>query len=193
MIDIDQSDLTDGGLRNHFLIAMPGLQDPIFAHTVTFICEHNKEGAMGIVINHPLNLSLGDVFEQMQLPANHRIGREPVLSGGPVQVERGFVLHPTGRSWESTLQISPEISLTASRDIIHAMAENRGPENSIVALGYAGWGAGQLEAEIASNAWLTAPAESHILFQTPVEQRWCAAAKHLGIDVNLISPSVGHA
>ncbi len=191
--EIDKSDLSHNSLRDHFLIAMPGLQDSIFAHTITYICEHSPDGAMGIVINHPLNLSLGDIFEQMEMPANSRIGREAVLSGGPVQVERGFVLHSAGKRWESTLQISPDISLTASRDIIQAMAENRGPENAVVALGYAGWGAGQLEAEIASNAWLTVPADSHILFDTPVEQRWSSAAKQLGIDLNLISATAGHA
>ena len=190
---IDQSDLSDTGLRDHFLIAMPGLQDPTFAHTIAYVCEHSAEGAMAIVINHPLELSLNDVFAQLEFPPNHRLGRESVLSGGPVQVERGFVLHPSGQNWQSTLRISPDISLTASQDILAAMAENRGPEGAIVALGYAGWGAGQLEEEIASNAWLTVPAESHILFHTPVEQRWSAAAKHLGIDLNLISATAGHA
>ena len=191
--DIDKSDLSQGSLRDHFLIAMPGLEDSIFAHTITYVCEHNRDGAMGIVINHPLKLSLGDIFEQMEMPTNPRVGRETVLSGGPVQVERGFVLHPAGQRWESTLQISPEVSLTASRDIIQAMAEDRGPENAIVALGYAGWSAGQLEDEIANNAWLTVPADSHVLFNTPVEQRWSSAAKQLGIDLNLISATAGHA
>jgi len=116
------------------------------------------------------------------------------MSGGPVQIDRGFVLHPTGdKKWESTVEVSPEISLTASRDVIAAMADNRGPAKSLVALGYAGWGAGQLEEEIASNSWLSVPADAHILFDTPCEQRWAAASKHLGIDLNLIHGTAGHA
>ncbi len=191
---IEQNDLTQGSsLRNHFLVAMPSLKDPIFAHTITYICDHTADGAMGIVINHPLNLSLGEIFEQLQLPDDTEVGRQSVLSGGPVHIERGFVLHSSGPKFESTIQISPTVSLTASRDIIAALAENRGPESALVALGYAGWGAGQLEAEIAANAWLTVPADHHIIFDTPIEQRWSAAAAKLGIDLNLISSSAGHA
>ena len=190
---VEQSDLTQGSLRNHFLVAMPSLKDPIFAHTITYICDHTNEGAMGIVINHPLNLSLGDIFEQLQLPDDTEMGRQAVLSGGPVHIERGFVLHSSGPQFESTIQISPQVSLTASRDIIAALAENRGPASALVALGYAGWGAGQLEAEIAANSWLTVPADHHIIFDTPIEQRWSAAAAKLGIDLNLISSAAGHA
>nr|WP_246125348.1 YqgE/AlgH family protein [Exilibacterium tricleocarpae] len=172
---------------------MPSLRDPIFAHTITYICDHTADGAMGIVINHPLNLSLGDIFEQLKLPDDTEVGRQTVLSGGPVHIERGFVLHSSGPQFESTIQISPQVSLTASRDIIAALAQNRGPASALVALGYAGWGAGQLEAEIAANSWLTVAADHHIIFDTPIEQRWSAAAAKLGIDLNLISSAAGHA
>lgn len=182
-----------GSLRGQFLIAMPSLRDPIFAHTITYVCEHSKEGALGIVINHPLELSLGDIFKQLDLDTQGPNADLPVLSGGPVQMDRGFVLHPHGDKWESTIEVSKEISLTASRDIIVSLAENKGPNKAIVALGYAGWGAGQIEDEIAANSWLTVPADSAILFDTPSEQRWAAASKYLGIDLNLIHGTAGHA
>lgn len=181
------------GFRGQFLIAMPSLRDPVFAQTITFVCEHTPEGAMGIIINHPLNLTLSEMFRQLELRDDGPLSQMTVLSGGPVQFERGFVLHSSEQPWESTLKVTPEVSLTASRDIIEAMAEGKGPEKALVALGYAGWGAGQLEAEIAANSWLTVPADPHLLFDTPVEQRWAAASRHLGIDLNLISSVAGHA
>ncbi|MEX1032815.1 MAG: YqgE/AlgH family protein [Cellvibrionaceae bacterium] len=181
------------GFRGQFLIAMPSLRDPMFSHTITYVCDHTAAGALGIIINHPLELKLGEIFRQLDLPQTSSASEQTVLSGGPVQIDRGFVLHPTGRSWESTIQISAEVSLTASRDIIVAMANDKGPDKALVALGYAGWGAGQLEEEIAANAWLTIPAESQILFDTPCEQRWTAASRHLGIDLNLIHGTAGHA
>lgn len=180
------------GFRGQFLIAMPSLRDPVFAQTITYVCEHTPEGAMGIIINHPLKLKLGDLFRQLNLPDDGPLSETAVLAGGPVQFERGFVLHSNDQCWQSTLQVTPEVGLTASRDIIESMAEGRGPEKALVALGYAGWSAGQLEAEIAANAWLTVPAENHIIFDTPVEQRWAAASRHLGIDLNLISSVAGH-
>lgn len=181
------------GFRGQFLIAMPSLRDPVFAQTITYVCEHTPAGAMGIIINHPLNLKLSELFHQLGLREDGKLSETAVLSGGPVQFERGFVLHTSEQQWETTLEITPEISLTASRDIIEAIAEDRGPEKALVALGYAGWGAGQLEAEIAANSWLTVPADNHIIFDTPVEQRWAAASRHLGIDLNLISSVAGHA
>jgi putative transcriptional regulator len=182
-----------GNLRGQFLIAMPSLRDPIFAHAITFVCEHSKEGALGIVINHPLELNLGEIFKQLDLAQQGPNANLQVVSGGPVQMDRGFVLHPHGQKWESTIEVSRDISLTASRDIIVSLAENKGPAKALVALGYAGWGAGQLEDEIAANAWLTVPADSRIIFDTPSEQRWAAASKHLGIDLNLIHSTAGHA
>lgn len=181
-------------LSNHFLIAMPALEDTNFYRTVTYICEHNKDGAMGIVINRPLDINLGDILEQMELPISAQGGcKQVVFSGGPVQTERGFVLHNASSSWDSTLQITPDISITTSRDILEAIAADKGPEQSLVALGYAGWGGGQLEEEMSANAWLSGPADSQIIFNLPPQERWQAAAKLLGVDMNLMSGEAGHA
>lgn len=189
--DIDE--LTPGSLRDHFLIAMPGLNDSSFAHTVTYICEHSAQGAMGVVINLATPMLLKEIFAQMDLKDQSDQGELIVMSGGPVQPERGFVLHSPDSKWQSTLEISPDISLTASRDIIAALADGSGPKHALIALGYAGWGEGQLEAEIAANSWLTVAADKNIIFNTPLEQRWTAAAQALGIDVNLIASTAGHA
>lgn len=190
---IDTTELVPGSLCNHFLIAMPSMQDSSFAHSVTYICEHSSEGAMGIVINNPMPMTLHEIFAQMDLTVSKDQGHQPIVAGGPVQQERGFVLHTSDTEWHSTLKVSPGISLTASRDIIAALAEGQGPKECLVALGYAGWEEGQLEAEIAANSWLTVPASKHIIFDTPFELRWTAAALALGIDVNLISNVAGHA
>jgi putative transcriptional regulator len=186
-------ELTPGSLRDHFLIAMPGLNESSFGHTVTYICEHSDKGAMGVVINAATPMLLKEIFAQMDLDDLSDQGHQIVMSGGPVQPERGFVLHTNESKWQSTLEVSPEISLTASRDIITALAEGRGPKQCLITLGYAGWGEGQLEAEIAANSWLTVPADKSIIFDTPLEQRWAAAANTLGIDVNLMPVSAGHA
>lgn len=188
-----ESPTPSGNLRGQFLIAMPSLRDPIFAQAITYICEHSKDGALGIVINHPLELKLGEIFKQLDLDTHGPNAHMQVVSGGPVQMDRGFVLHPHGHKWESTIEVSADISLTASRDIIISLSQSNGPEKALVALGYAGWGAGQLEDEIAANSWLTVPADSEIIFDTPSEQRWAAASKHLGIDLNLIHSTAGHA
>lgn len=183
----------DDSLRNHFLVAMPGLSDPLFANSLTYICDHSPEGAMGLVVNRAMELHLSDVFEQMSLSYNEEHGKAPILAGGPVNTQRGFVLHPTGSVWQSTIQITPEIALTASRDIIAALAEGQGPENALFVLGYSGWSAGQLEREIKENSWLTVPADTDILFRTPLEERWHAAAMRLGVDMNLMPTQAGHA
>jgi putative transcriptional regulator len=181
-------------LTNQFLIAMPALPDANFAQTVTFIWEHNAEGALGIIINRPLQMRLADVFEQLKMPTAPSVGgHQQVLQGGPVQTDRGFVVHHVGGSWEHTKQISSRIQVTTSPDILSAMAQGTGPQTALIALGYAGWSAGQLESEIAQNAWLTAPCDEKILFDTPFEQRWRAAGRLLGIDLATISPHVGHA
>lgn len=186
-------ELTPGSMRDHFLIAMPGLNDSSFAHTVTYICEHSDKGAMGVVINAATPMLLKEIFTQMDLDDLSDQGDLIVMSGGPVQPERGFVLHSNEAKWQSTLEISPDICLTASRDIISALAAGRGPKQCLIALGYAGWGEGQLEAEIAANSWLTVPADKDIIFSTPFEERWTTAAQALGVDVNLISSIAGHA
>lgn len=181
-------------LSNHFLVAMPGLHDPNFSHAVIYICEHSPDGAMGLVINNPLDIPISQIFEQFELGFSSDIGAQPLLSGGPVQIDRGFVLHRAGeRQWESTRTISGEISLTASRDIISDIAVERGPSELIIILGYAGWGPGQLEEELAHNAWLTVPGDANILFNTPFERRASAAAAKIGIDLNMLSSDAGHA
>ena len=181
-------------LTNHFLIAMPGLQDPNFSRTVTYICEHSEQGTMGIVVNRPLQLLLGEMLAQLDIEATRPETMDiPVYLGGPVQTDRGFVLHSGERAWDSTLRITPGVSVTTSKDVLEAIAQGRGPEHSLVALGYAGWSGGQLEDEISANAWLSGPANDDILFRLPSEQRWQAAARLLGIDLNLLSAEAGHA
>lgn len=181
-------------LKNHFLIAMPSLTQGIFAHSVTYLCEHNEQGAMGIIINHPLDLRLHEILDHLHIEGARNHSTEPVMAGGPVQTERGFVLHRTSeKHWEATVAISPDISLTTSRDILDALARDEGPSAALVALGYAGWDAGQLESELADNAWLTAPADSSILFETPIKQRLDAAVAKLGIDLSMLAPGAGHA
>jgi putative transcriptional regulator len=181
-------------LRDHFLLAMPGLSEGIFSHSITYICEHGESGAMGIVINQPLDLSIGEIFEHLQINASRDFSEEPVMAGGPVQIDHGFVLHRNcSDSWEASLKVTEEITLTTSRDILRAIALDEGPAEHLIALGYAGWSAGQLEQELAENSWLTLPANSDIIFTTPSDRRLGAAAAQLGIDMNLISGEAGHA
>jgi putative transcriptional regulator len=181
-------------LTHQFLIAMPTLADPNFYHTVTYICAHNEEGAMGIIINRPLGLVLSEVLEQMQMTArNEQIAQTPIYQGGPVHTDRGFVLHQPIQKWDYSIQIGNAIGITTSRDILLAIADGKGPEHSLIALGYAGWGAGQLEQEIRENAWLNVPADTGIIFKTPVERRWEAAAALAGIDLDKLSSHFGHA
>ncbi|MTW22514.1 YqgE/AlgH family protein [Allochromatium palmeri] len=181
-------------LTNHLLIAMPGLQDPNFARTVTYICEHTDQGAMGIVINRPLDVTLGALLDQLDIQAvRPGVGDTPVYQGGPVQTDRGFVLHTAGYSYDSTLNITPDISVTTSRDILEAIAGGEGPDQVLIALGYAGWGSGQLEQEMSANAWLNGPASNEIIFRMDPSARWMAAAQLLGVDLNLMSGEAGHA
>ena len=181
-------------LSNHFLIAMPALDDPNFHHTTTFICEHDEDGALGVVINRPMNMRLAEILKYMDIePGSEEISATPVYMGGPVQSDRGFVLHEPSGNWEATLKVTDTIGITSSRDILQAIAAGEGPERAIVTLGYAGWGAGQLEQELADNTWLSGPASSKIVFDTPSEQRWQAAAALLGVDLNLLSSDAGHA
>jgi putative transcriptional regulator len=185
---------TFASLNNHFLIAMPGLSDPNFHHTATLICEHNEDGAIGIVINRPLGISLGDILDHMNIKANSEaIAARPVYMGGPVQGERGFVVHEPLGNWDATLKVTDNTGVTSSRDILEAIAQGAGPEKSFVTLGYAGWGPGQLEQELAANAWLSGPANSGIVFDVPYEQRWEAAAALIGVDLKLLSSDAGHA
>lgn len=181
-------------LTGQFLIAMPAMTDPNFEQTVSFICQHNEDGALGIVINRTMDLTMGDVLGQMEIPSTecNRSGQS-VHYGGPVQSERGFVLHDQPDAWDSTVAIDERIGLTTSRDILEAIARNEGPEHALIALGYAGWGGGQLEQEITRNAWLSSPGDIDLMFSTPVEQRWNRAANLLGVDLSLLSREAGHA
>lgn len=181
-------------LTNHFLIAMPSLLDPNFSRGVTFICQHSKDGAMGIIINRAAPLTLGDVLAQMEITTGlDAVASAPVYLGGPVQPERGFVLHDAGGSWDSSFEISEALAVTTSRDILAAMAEGKGPKRAIIALGYAGWSEGQLEQEVRDNAWLTVAATPQLIFETPLDERWSAAAALVGIDMSLMSDQAGHA
>ncbi|MEM7282377.1 MAG: YqgE/AlgH family protein [Pseudomonadota bacterium] len=183
-------------MTNQLLIAMPNLLDPNFHKTVTLICEHNEQGALGIVINRPLDLQMGEVFEQMALSSgNDGLNQTPVLDGGPVAKDRGFVLHTDSdkTKWESTIRLPNNVGVTTSRDILSALAEGDGPDQAVVALGYAGWDAGQLDAEMAANAWLTVSATDEILFDTPFEDRWQSAADLLGVNLSQLGPTAGHA
>ena len=181
-------------LTNHFIIAMPNLMDDNFNHSVTYICEHNENGSFGITINRKADITLDEVILQMEIEANSAMPHdEHIYHGGPVQEGRGFVLHsPTGK-WSSSLIINDKLALTTSRDIIEAIAHSEGPEQSIIALGYAGWSPGQLEQEIANNTWLNCPADDQIIFNTPTEKRWQAAADLIGVDLQLLSGDAGHA
>jgi putative transcriptional regulator len=181
-------------LEGHLLIAMPGMQDPNFSETVAFICKHDTEGAIGIVVNRPSEMSLGDVCKQLKFETN--LGddaKQPIMNGGPVQPDRGFVLHQSDEEFDSTVDPEAPLKVTVSQDILKAIARGDGPKPALIALGYAGWSSGQLESEIAANAWLHAPASAAILFDTPIENRWKAAAGLIGIDIHQVTSYAGHA
>ncbi len=204
-------------LENQFLIAMPSLGDDYFNKTVTYICEHNDEGAMGLIINMPVNITLQDLLKQIEENDNEQANEEQsstqqqsspeteestnvdhsleqlVLSGGPISQNRGFVLHRTQPGWKSSLALSDDIMITTSKDILLSLGTKEAPEQFMVTLGYAGWGPGQLETELQANSWLTIDADSDILFNTPIEQRWQKATEKLGIDIAHLSSDIGHA
>lgn len=182
-----------GYFSNQFLVAMPGLEDDHFRHTVTLLCEHNDKGALGLVINRPTELSLQEMLDHMEVPHEALKDEPTVYWGGPVSPERGFVVHGGPAQWESTLKVSEELFVTTSRDILTAIGEGRGPQRYMVILGYAGWAAGQLEGEILHNAWLNTPPDQAILFQLPAGERWQAATRLLGVDVTQLSADSGHA
>jgi len=184
----------DGSLTNQLLIAMPGMADPNFSTTVTLICEHNDDGALGIVINRPLQLNLAGLLEQLDVADNDpAAASRPVLLGGPIGPDKGFVLHDSDSTFKNSIAVSSDICLTFSRDILDAIAAGDGPNKSLVALGYAGWEPGQLENEILANSWINVPATTDIVFDLPFAERWSAAAQTLGIDISRIAPDAGHA
>lgn len=181
-------------LTGHFLIAMPAMTDPYFSKSLTLICEHNADGAMGVVVNRPIDMPLKALFEQLSLDLqDHPLATAAVHFGGPVQTERSFVLHQAAGAWQSTLAVKGDIALTTSRDILEAIANGNGPEKALVTLGYAGWGAGQLEQEISLNAWLSVPANSPVIFDLPDADKLDAALKLLGVDFGQLSEGAGHA
>ncbi|MGY6629680.1 MAG: YqgE/AlgH family protein [Wenzhouxiangella sp.] len=181
-------------LEHQFLIAMPGLEDPNFNRGVTLLCQHNDEGALGITINRPGELTLADILDQIGLSCSDpELAERQVFEGGPVHPERGFVLHDGDAQWDSSMRVGPGISVTTSRDILEAIARGDGPGRFLLALGYAGWGAGQLEDEMRDNAWLSVMSQAEIVFDLPPEQRWERAVAALGIDVGRLQPSGGHA
>lgn len=181
-------------LTNHFLIAMPAMADPYFAKTLTFICEHNEQGALGVVINRPIDLTLQTLFEQIELELHSPdLVDLPVYFGGPVQMDRGFVLHQPIGEWQSTLVVEGEVGLTTSKDILDALGKGNGPQKVLVTLGYAGWAPGQLEHEIGQNGWLTVRAKPHVIFEIPAEERYVAAMQMLGVDFASLSEDAGHA
>ena len=181
-------------LRNQLLIALPAMEDPRFARSVTLICQHDADGAMGIVVNRPSEYTLGDVLGQMGLEGgDERLHAQAVLAGGPVHPERGFVLHDGGLHWDSSLQIAETLFLTTSRDILASMAAGEGPAHALVALGCAAWESGQLERELGENSWLTAPADAALLFDEPVDSRWQAAAARIGVDFARLADYSGRA
>jgi putative transcriptional regulator len=181
-------------LKHQFLIAMPHMADPHFAQTLIYLIEHNEQGAMGLVINRPNGLSLADVLEQLRPESQPPAPCQdlPIFSGGPVQTDRGFVLHPAGPQFQATLELG-ELGLSTSQDVLFAIADGTGPAKYLITLGYAGWDAGQLETELTDNAWLTCPADNVILFDLPFDQRLNAAAARLGINLSLLTSQAGHA
>ena len=185
-------------LTNHFLVAMPGMADETFERTVVYLCEHTEKGALGLVINKPIDITLKSLFEKIELKLDHRaeLAAQPVFFGGPVQTERGFVLHePTGveSPYNSTLSVPGGLEMTTSKDVLEALAGGAGPKRVLVTLGYAGWSAGQLEDEIGRNGWLTVGADPAVIFDTPVPQRYDKALSLLGIDPRMLSAEAGHA
>ncbi len=183
-------------LSNQFLVAMPELEDPNFSRTVTLICQHDENGALGVIINRTVNsLSINDVLDQFSLPKPESgcIGHQPIYVGGPVHNELGLVLHRGLGDYQTTLKVGGQLGLTSSRDVLEAIAHSGGPDDCLLVLGYAGWSAGQLDFEIRQNAWLTVPANPRIIFEVEVEQRWAQAAASLGVDITTWSAGAGHA
>lgn len=181
-------------LTHHFLIAMPNMVDPHFSRSLTYICEHNDQGALGLVVNRPIDMTLQALFERLSMDLRDTaVADAPIYFGGPVQTDRGFVLHMPAGDWQTTLRVGEAIGLTTSKDILEAVGRGEGPARLLVTLGYAGWSPGQLEHEITQNAWLTVEATGDILFETPAEERLPAAMELLGLDYARLQDEAGHA
>lgn len=190
----EQDDAPSANLTNHFLVAMPQMADPNFGGAVVFIAEHTSKGALGLVINRPMELSLQSLFERIDLKLETpRLTDAPVFFGGPVQTDRGFVLHAPVGNWGSTVSVGEELGLTSSKDVLEAVSRGDGPARLLVTLGYSGWGPGQLEEELARNAWLTVPADPDVIFDVPADERLSRAFGLLGINPAFLSAAAGHA
>jgi putative transcriptional regulator len=197
------ADFAPINLTHHFLIAMPGLEDEAFARSVVYLCEHSERGALGLVINKPSDINLKNLFDKVELPLRRdALSNLPVYQGGPVQTERGFVLHePTFSGgihanesvYASTMTIPGGLEMTTSKDVLEALSTGSGPRKVLVSLGYSAWGQGQLESELAENSWLTVGADLAVIFDTPFEQRYARALKLLGLESWMLSPDAGHA
>ena len=184
-------------LANHFLIAMPSIQDPVFGGTVVYVCEHNDKGVLGVVINKPTDMTMETLFDRVDLKLAEGLRAtvvdEPIMFGGPVQDDRGFVLHSPGGRYSSSLSVTDDVAFTTSIDVLEAVASGGGPARMLVSIGYAGWSPGQLEEEISRNGWLTVGADARVLFELPIEERYNAAIKLLGIDPLMLATEAGHA
>jgi len=184
-------------LANHFLIAMPSIQDPVFGGTVVYVCEHNDKGVLGVVINKPTDMTMETLFDRVDLKLAEGLRAtvvdEPIMFGGPVQDDRGFVLHSPGGRYSSSLSVTDDVAFTTSIDVLEAVASGGGPARMLVSIGYAGWSPGQLEEEILRNGWLTVGADARVLFDLPIEERYNAAIKLLGIDPLMLASEAGHA
>lgn len=194
---MSKNDLKIDNLKNHFLIATPALKDAPFKHSVIFICEHNDEGAMGIVINKPVELTIEEMLAQIELKPNESMSEfkldRPVLVGGPVMPDRGFILHNSTGKYDNTLKVNPNISLTTSKDILETLGTSAQPQNFLVALGFSSWTTGQLENEIKENSWLISCANEEIIFHTPIPMRWTKSLELLGIKPMQLTAQMGHA
>ncbi len=181
-------------LKNQFLIAMPNIHDAAFDRTVTLVCMNDEKGSFGVTINRPMDIPFGDIFEQLKLSSDNKsLNEKMTLLGGPVELNQGYVLHDGDDSWQNTYTISDDLYITSSRDILEDIVLNNGPDNFLITLGSANWAPQQLEDEIMSNAWLTSPVETNVLFDLPYQDRWEAAVKNIGVDLNRLSYQVGHA
>ncbi|CAM4306440.1 YqgE/AlgH family protein [Pseudoalteromonas ostreae] len=182
-------------LENHFLIAMPSMQDPFFKRAVAYICEHNEDGAMGLVINQPINITVGDLLDKIEIDNDKstQAASVAVFAGGPVKTDRGFVLHSPKSGYSASQELSSEIMITTSKDVLASLTTAQAPEQFIITLGYSGWEQGQLEQELLENSWLIIKADPDIIFNTPIEQRWEKAVATLGFDISQLSSEAGHA
>jgi putative transcriptional regulator len=184
----------NANLVDKCLIATPAIKDPLFASSLVYICEHSKDGSMGLVVNHQTSQTLGDIFDQLGIECvDKKINQQPVFIGGPVQLEQGFVLHTNADNWQKTFEVSPGIHLTSSLDILQAIADNRGPQDYLVILGFSGWAPGQLESELHQNSWLTSASGAELLFHKNSDDKWQMAFDTLGFDMSMLSPVSGNA